>query len=152
MRKEKEKVTGKGKEDFRFDPFDPLRDQRSSAFGSSSVSSTDRYSDPFANPTGHGFLSSTKTSSGAASTSGYSSRSSISSDKSVPLDFSTKSATSGKKADMRLNPFAAVVRSDKGVGASTISAEKLSSAMKQVTIGVQCDLFGTDKQTTSVST
>lgn len=154
LRKEKEKNIGTGKEEFRFDPFDPLRDTCSSAFGSTSGLSTDRYLDPFANPTGHGFLSSTKTSSGTASTSGYSSRSSISSDKSAPLDFSTKSATSGAKKDMRLNPFAAAVHSDVVAGNSAITAEQLSSAMKkQATIGVQCDLFGSGKQkTATVST
>lgn len=154
LRKEKEKNIGKGKNEFRFDPFDPLRDTHSSAFGLTSGSSTDRYSDPFANPTGRGFLSSTKTSSGTASTSGYSSRSSISSDKSVPLDFSTKSATSGAKKDMRLNPFATAVRSDTVAGSSAITAEQLSSAMKtQATIGIQCDLFGSGNQkTNTVST
>lgn len=87
-----------------------------------------------------------------ASTSGYGSRSSFSSATDEPLDFSSKSVKTSKKADMRLNPYAAAVRSETGVGTSAISAEKLSTAMEQATIGVQCDLFGNAKKTTSVST
>lgn len=153
LRKEKDKNVAKDKEEFRFDPMDPLRDTRSSVFSSTSRSSIDRYSDPFANSTGRGFLSSTQASSGSLSTSGYSSRSSPTSDKSAPLDFSTKTATTSVKKDMRLNPFAATA----AAGTSAITAENLSIVMKKhATIGTQCDMLGNErqkqKQTATVST